>query len=426
MTSETVPHLRVVTRALNAVPDLLTYADPHDPLLWLRDGRGCVGIGEAARLTFSGPRRFADAAETWRNIVEAATVDDAVARPGSGLTALGAFAFDDASDAESVLIVPQKLVAFDGEIAWTTAVWHADETPQSVADVPAPDPDFTVDPGAWVGTEFTATEASLTAYLDGVSIAVQRIADRAADKIVLARQVEGSLDAGADLRVPLGRLASRYTDCWTFAVEGLIGASPETLIRSARGEVSARVLAGTRRRRSEDVDRDAAERDELLASAKEQQEHAFAVQSVVTALSPYVRDLEASPDPFALELPNVWHLATDLQAQLTGQSVSLVLAGALHPTAAVAGTPTDAAVASIAELEPFDRGRYSGAVGWIDASGDGEWAIALRCAQLAPPAGGKRAVVASAGGGIVAGSDPEHELGETVSKLRPIAEAFAS
>src|SRR5690606_2383163 len=128
-------------------------------------------------------------------------------------------------------------------IAWTTAVWHADETPQSVADVPAPDPDVTVDPGAWVGTEFTATEASLTAYLDGVSIAVQRIADRAADKIVLARQVEGSLDAGADLRVPLGRLASRYTDCWTFAVEGLIGASPETLIRSARGEVSARVLA---------------------------------------------------------------------------------------------------------------------------------------------------------------------------------------
>lgn len=138
-----------------------------------------------------------------------------------------------------------------------------------------------------------------------------------------------------------------------------------------------------------------------------------------------MRGLEVSATPFALELPNVWHLATDLRAGLGEQSASLELAGALHPTAAVAGTPTRAAVAAIAELEPFDRGRYSGAVGWIDASGDGEWAIALRCAQVGPAQGGRRAVVASAGGGIVAGSDPEHELGETVSKFRPVTEAFA-
>jgi menaquinone-specific isochorismate synthase len=149
------------------------------------------------------------------------------------------------------------------------------------------------------------------------------------------------------------------------------------------------------------------------------------VQSVVTALAPHVKELRTSEEPFALELPNVWHLATDLDAAPGDGGSSLELVEALHPTAAVAGTPTRSAVEAIARIEPFDRERYAGATGWIDAAGDGEWVIALRGAQLGSVLEGRRRVTAYAGGGIVAGSDPQHELRETVSKFRPIAEALA-
>ncbi|QZY53231.1 isochorismate synthase [Leucobacter tenebrionis] len=433
MTNEPeVPRLRAVTRSLAEPLDLLSLADPRHPMLWHRDDRGLVGVGEVLRLSFRGPHRFRDAAEHWRRIAEAAEIDDPVRMPGTGLVALGTFAFDDRSAAESVLIVPRTIVARHRGISWVTEISPLDEAP---ADPSAPAP---AEPGRWLGTAFEphdpaqggtgAARGSVEAYISGVREAGRRITRGEAEKIVLSRQVEGRIDADADLRVPLRRLAEHYLDCWTFAVDGLVGASPETLIRSTGGAVSARVLAGTRARHPEDPQRDARARAELLTSAKEQHEHAFAVQSVVTALSPHVRDLSTSEEPFPLRLPNVWHLATDLGAALDERSSAIELVGALHPTAAVAGTPTSAAVAFIAELEPFDRGRYSGAVGWIDAAGDGEWVIALRCAQLedAEDGSGSRAVIASAGGGIVAGSDPEHELGETVSKLRPITEAFAA
>lgn len=434
-----VPRLRAITRALEAAPDLVSLADPERPLLWHRDDRGCVGVGETLRLSFGGQTRFRDAAEQWRRIAASAEIDDPVRLPGTGLVALGAFAFADRSASESVLIVPRVLVARHRSAWWITEISLADDD----AAIPPALPDARPR-GAWAGTSFTALpaatsgaavpdpdpdspEGSVDAYLGGVREAVRRISLGEAEKIVLARQVEGRIPAGADLRVPLRRLAERYLDCWTFAVDGLVGASPETLIRSTGGAVSARVLAGTRGRHPEDARRDARARDELLTSAKEQHEHAFAVQSVVTALSPHVSELRTSEEPFTLQLPNVWHLATDLGASLGERSSALELVGALHPTAAVAGTPTSAAVSAIDELEPFDRGRYSGAVGWIDAAGDGEWVIALRCAQLGPvdPETRERPVVASAGGGILAGSDPEHELRETVSKLRPVTEAFA-
>ncbi|GAB2570437.1 chorismate-binding protein [Leucobacter ruminantium] len=421
-----VPRLRATTRALEEAPDLVALADPDEPLLWLRGDRGCVGIGEALRLTFSGPNRFGDAAARWREIAAEAEIDDPVDLPGTGLVALGAFAFAADSSVESVLIVPRLLVARHRGSAWITEVRVLGDDSERDPSPSIPQPQQSP-MRAWPGTAFEPDTASVDAYLKGVRAAGERIGRGDVEKVVLARQVRGELPRGADLRTPLRRLADRYLDCWTFAVDGLIGASPETLIRSTGGAVSARVLAGTRARHAEDSARDARARDELLTSAKEQHEHAFAVQSVVTALSPHVRELRTSEDPFPLRLPNVWHLATDLGAALDERSSAIELVGALHPTAAVAGTPTSAAVELISELEPFDRGRYSGAVGWIDAAGDGEWVIALRCAQLgAPdPATGARAITASAGGGIVDGSDPAHELGETVSKLRPITEAFA-
>lgn len=419
-----VPSLRAVTRPLAEIPDLLGFADPAEPLVWTRGDRGCVGIGEALRLTFSGPDRFERAAAAWRGIAAAAEIDDPVRMPGSGLVALGSFAFADSSSARSVLIVPRLVIARHRGLAWITEITEASAVaPDRDPELPRSRP-----VGAWSGTELdvSATGPDTEAYFAGVREAVRRIDAGALEKVVLARQARAALRSDDDLRVPLRRLADRYEDCWTFAVDGLVGASPETLIRSTDGAVSARVLAGTRARVPQDPSADARVRDELLTSAKDQHEHAFAVQSVVTALAPHVRSLHTSEEPFALRLPNVWHLATDLGAGLDDANGSLELVGALHPTAAVAGTPTATAIETIAELEPFDRGRYSGAVGWIDAAGDGEWVIALRCAQIGPVIDGDRALTATAGGGIVAGSDPGHEFAETVSKFRPVTEAFSA
>jgi menaquinone-specific isochorismate synthase len=426
--SGSAPRLFAVSRPLEEVPSaeqLLGYADPRDPLVWMRGDRGCVGVGEVLRLGFEGPDRFADAAAAWRGIAERATVDDAVGRPGTGLLAFGSFAFADDSTARSSLVVPRFIVARHLGTAWLTEI--STEPPAGDPALPA-----VVGAGSWRGVELPV-EAPDPGYLAGVAEATARIERGGVEKVVLARRVEGRIAADDDLRVPVGRLAQRYEDCWTFAVDGMVGASPETLVRRTEGVVSARVLAGTRGRKA-DPAADARARDELLANAKEQHEHAFAVQSVVTALGPHVSDLECGESPFALELPNVWHLATDLTAVPSRGASSLELVEALHPTAAVAGTPTRVAVAAIAELEPFDRERYAGAVGWIDAAGDGEWVIALRCAQVGearPPAGGAagdgrfRAVTAYAGGGILADSDPQREFGETVSKFRPVAEAFS-
>lgn len=418
--------LHSVTRPLDHLPslsELLAYADPLDPLVWTRGDRGAVGVGRVLRLAFSGPDRFADAARAWSTLVAGAVVDDPVRMPGTGLLAFGAFAFDDetveAGGPESVLVVPRFLVARHRDTAWIT----------EISDGPLdhePRPPQPTDVRSWAGTRLPTGETD-EGYLAGVREATARIERREVEKVVLARRLHGRIAGEDDLRVPLRRLAERYDDCWTYAVDGMVGASPETLVRQTDGAISARVLAGTRGRKPDDAAADARARDDLLRSTKEQHEHAFAVQSVVTALSPHVRELHTSEEPFALALPNVWHLATELGAVPASGSSSLELAAALHPTAAVAGTPTAAAVAAIAELEPEGRGRYAGPIGWIDADGEGEWVIALRCAQVeqAAPGGGERAMTAYAGGGIVAGSDPAHEFGETVSKFAPIAEAFA-
>lgn len=416
MTTGTLPHLFAVTRPLAPVPDLFSYADPFTPLLWTRGDRGCIGIGETLRLEFSGEHRFTEAAEAWRRIAARSEVKNDVSLPGAGLIAFGTFAFDDRSEAQSVLVVPHLVISRHDGQAFLTEISTQPITSQPT--LPAPR-----EVGNWQGTEL-ATRATDEAYLAGVRGATALIEQGQIEKVVMSRRVQAAFDASDDLRVPLSRLAERYTDCWTYAVDGMIGASPETLIRQIDGVITARVLAGTRGRKT-DAAADEREREELLANKKEHHEHAFAVQSVVTALSPHVQHLETSESPFALKLPNVWHLATDLRAVPADGGSSLELTGALQPTAAVAGTPTSAAIQAIHHLEPFDRERYAGATGWIDAHGDGEWVIALRGAQVREAEAGKRAVTAYAGGGIVAGSDPAHEMRETVSKFRPIAEALA-
>jgi menaquinone-specific isochorismate synthase len=249
-----------------------------------------------------------------------------------------------------------------------------------------------------------------------VATAVGRIDAGDLAKVVLARDLLVSADVPLDPRRLLGRLADRFPDCWTFAVDGLLGATPELLLRKTGRRLSARVLAGTAPRGAgAEDDRLAAA---LLGSAKDRAEHALAVDSLVDALAPYCSALDVPQAPELLTLANVRHLASDVTGTqraggFRGRASFLELVGAVHPTAAVCGTPTAAAASVIAELEGMDRGRYAGPVGWLDARGDGEFGLALRCAELV----GDDSARLFAGCGIVAGSEPTAELAETQSKF---------
>ncbi len=400
-----LPALAATTTLTPDPGSLIAFLSPGNPLAFLRDGDGIIGIGEALRLDFSGPTRIVDAAAAWRRLVAASTVADAVQLPGSGLVAFGSFAFADASAAVSMLIVPAVIVGRRDGVSWVTRV---SEAPIDIAPVGLP-----------FATSFAPGDMSPKAYAAAVAIAVHRISAGAASKVVLARDLVGEIPVGADLRLPISRLSAAYPDTFTFALDGLIGSSPETLVRVAGSTVTARVLAGTAPR-GDDAAADADAESAIANSPKDRAEHAFARASVISALESHASGVSASAPPFPLALPNLWHLASDITGTLTDGSSSLDLVAVLHPTAAVAGAPTDAALAMISELEPFDRGRYAGPVGWVGANGDGEWAVALRCAQVEGTT-----VLALAGAGIVADSDPARELAETTLKFQPIVAAFA-
>ena len=411
------PALYVSTVAIDDPGSLVGRLGPDMQLLWLRRGEGFVGLGTALRWEFDGASRMTDAAAAWRRLAASATVSDEVGLPGTGLVALGAFAFSDSSAAPSVMIVPEIVIGRRGGLAWMTRIGLAPVGPTSASQGGAPAKPTHAEPTA---IRFEPGELAPDAYLEAVRGAVARIRGREFEKVVLARDLVGRLPDGRGIGRALDALAAGYPDCWTFAIDGFFGSSPETLVKVEDGIVSARVLAGSGARGT-DAGRDLEASVALATSAKDQDEHEYAVQSVLAALRPHSPGVRASDVPFTLRLPNLWHLASDVEGTLADDSGSLDLVDALHPTAAVAGTPTPDAVAAIEELEPFDRGRYAGPVGWIGADGDGEWAIGLRCAQVEP--GG--VVRAFAGAGIVADSIPEHELAETAMKFRPIIEAFA-
>ena len=415
--TRTIPRLRVETNPVDDLKMLLPRVDPQHPLIWMRKGQGIAGVGEALRLEFSGANRMLDACAAWKEVAEASAVIDPLGVPGTGLVAFGSFAFADDSAAASVLIVPKLVLGKRDGKYWVTRI---------VAEGASGGPD---DPGAALpaarplGSEYRLSllpgAMNADAFRASVDAAVARIADQQLSKVVLARDLVGHLPAGSDLRRPLTDLALGYPDCWTYAVDGFVGSSPETLVSVSHGHVSARVLAGTTSRGS-DAEADHDKAVALATSAKDLDEHGFAVTSVVNALAPHSRNLITSEIPFTLKLPNLWHLASDVVGTLSDGSTSLDLIAALHPTAAVAGTPRAEALSLISELEPFDRGRYAGPVGWVGADGDGEWAVALRSAQVDESGD----ITAYAGCGIVADSDAEREYLETKMKFRPIVEAF--
>jgi len=335
-----------------------------------------------------------------------------VRRRGSGLVAFGSFTFDDASDG-SVLIVPRAILGRDGTgNAWLTTITPDGETPWQPAPFDPPEPPDIV---SWHDGALSAPE-----WEQAVDEAVRRIKHSSSlRKVVLARDLYATANRPIDARVLLDRLAGRYPGCYTFACDGLVGATPELLISRDGWRVSSLVLAGTTPRGAT-PDEDSSLAAALLGSAKENEEHQYAAASLQNALDPLCQAMYVAPHPALIRLPNLQHLGTRVRGTLISTDRSaLGLAAAVHPTAAVGGTPTDAAVELIRELESMDRERYAGPVGWVDADGNGEWGIALRCAQLDGP----RARLV-AGCGIVAGSDPAAELAETITKFRPMRTAL--
>lgn len=396
---------------------LLSLLPREHPLAWVRRGEGLVGWGRVLTLRtgLTGGDRFAEAEGAWRELVSRAVVRDEIGLPGTGPVAFGSFAFSPSSGAGGVLVVPEVVVGHRDGQWWLTAA--------RVGSVPAPPPLPDVEPVTRHG-EVSFADGALSApqWQQAVAHAIRLIGAGEVDKVVLARDLEALAERPVDVRRLLGRLAARYPGCWTFSVEGLVGSTPEMLVRRDKGMVTSRVLAGTIRRTGDDA-RDLALAASLARSSKDLEEHEYAVRSVAEALAPHCTSMNVPEAPFVLHLANVMHLATDVTGVLSDQVSALGLAAALHPSAAVCGTPTDAAADLIGRVEGMDRDRYAGPVGWMDADGDGEWGIALRCARLddADP----RRLRLFAGCGIVAGSVPETELAEAGAKLVPMRDALA-
>jgi len=406
--------LTVRTVEVDDPGDLLPRLPDPGGTAWLRHGEGMVGWGEAARVEAgTGGDRFARAGAALDALLGRAEVVDDVGIAGTGPIAFGSFTFD-ARSRRSVLIIPRVVLGRRDGRAWLTVVgdeppdgWRAD----AVEALPRPG-----------RIRYAGASIPELRWIEAVAATVRELrrGEGALEKVVLARDVLVWAEAPLDLRALAHRLAERFPSCYTFLCDGLVGATPELLVRRAGPLVESVVLAGSAARGADDAE-DARLGGALLRSEKDLAEHRPAVASVSDVLAPRCAALAVDAAPSLLRLDNVQHLATAVTGTLAQPASALDLAAALHPTAAVCGTPRGAALERIRALEGMDRARYSGPVGWVDARGDGEWGIALRCAEV----DGRRARL-FAGAGIVAGSLPEAELEETRLKLRAMQSALES
>ena len=401
--------LRAVSRPLPAAVDLVAAVPvPTGTLSFVQDGQGLVGWGEHARLTARGPGAAAQIQQWFDAVVAELAVTDEVSLPGSGPIAFVSLGFDDRD--ESVAVIPAVVLGMRNGIAFSTVIGDPGLTDQVEVGTPGR---VTYSDGTLSVAGFTSAVAAAAARIRagvGSSDVLQ--------KVVLAHDLEATTEHDIDERHLLRQLSAAYPSCWTYSVDGLVGASPEMLMRRVDGAITSRVLAGTRWAEHAG-DQVAAE---LMVSGKDLSEHSFAVDSVAAVLRGVVSELDVPAGPHPLPLANLTHLATDITGRLTAEGPSaLELAAMLHPTAAVGGTPSALALALIRELEPAPRGRYAAPVGWLAASGDGEFAIALRCASV-----DGRHVRMIAGCGIVADSDPGTEAREAQVKMIPIRDALES
>ena len=408
--------LTVTTTLLADQRPLLALAPERpDTIAWLRHGEGFVAWGEALVLDpDDAPNRFANADALLRDATADATIRDSVGVPGGGLLAFGSFTFADV--AGSKLRIPRVIVGRRSDVTWLTVIDNGDGQPYE-----PPVKASVLRPAAPAHkSRFAGSTNPDVPWLDAVAHARDAIVAGTLDKVVLARDYAvWSYEPFSPLAVA-SRLSATFANCYTFIFDGLVGATPELLLRQTGRTITSQVLAGTVGR-SEDEARDQAFTTQLLDSVKDRDEHAFAVTSVAEILARYAADLDVPTQPEVLKLANVQHLATTLTGTLNAPVRILELVGALHPSAAVGGTPRDAALAFINAHEGMPRGRYAAPVGYVTADGDGEFGIALRCAELS----GARARL-FAGVGIVAESLPEAELAETHLKLLAMQRALGS
>ena len=381
--------------------DLVAFAGA-DGVVWEHEGVSLAGRGTATRLR---------AALVDDGLAAVEVDEDEVDAPGTGAVAIGALPFTP--DGRASLVVPARVIgrAADGGV-WQTTIG----APGTASDRWAPLGPTTT-PRSPSGFRLTAVPTHAT-WCAAVAEAVARIEAGELEKVVLARAVE--VEADSPLVVPdiLLRLRVLFPSCMVFSVDGFVGASPELLVARLGLDVRAQPLAGTVAR-SGDPATDARLARALLASSKDRHEHGLVVDAVASALRPVCDRLDVPATPAIVPLRNVAHLGTTIQGRLAAPAPSaLALACRLHPTPAVAGTPTVAALALLARLEGSTRGRYAGPVGWVDADGNGEWAVGIRSAEVH----GNRARLMS-GNGIVAGSDPDDELAETQLKLQALLAA---
>jgi len=378
---------------------------------FIRRDEGFVALGEVARFETD----FATAADVWWDEIRQ-QIDHDSELPGvagTGPLAVGTFTFDpDRSRRSSVLTVPRTIIGRRGGQAWITMM-----EPRGPITLPPPGEPLV----APVDVQLRGGSLSEAAWADVVAGVIERIRDAKVHKVVLARDLLARAAAPLDLRHLYRQLLHRYDMTWCYLVDGAIGATPELLVRRMGGLVTSRVLAGTISADPEHTDT-LSKAAELARSEKDISEHAFAVDSVAKALGPYCQAMNVPEIPSVIPLPNVLHLATDVTGVASPEVSSLALAGALHPSAAVCGTPTHLALDIINEVEGLDRGRYAGPVGWMDLQGDGEWGIALRGGHVLPER--PEEIRLFAGAGIVADSRPDAELAETNAKLIPMLQAL--
>jgi len=405
-----------------------------------REATALATLGVAVALEAAGEGRFASIAAQWRDLVSAGACDDPPEARGAGPVAVGGFAFAPDGGtaphwspfAPGSLHVPEvALHRLGDEVRLTlAAVVAPDDRPEALLErlerraanlrehaLPLLDPD----PAQRVRVVSAMPPEH---YEEAVARAAERIASRALDKVVLAREVQVHAGAVHDAAAVLGVLREGFPQCHVFAVgrgaSTFLAASPELLVRREGLRAGTLALAGSTRR-SADPAVDDHLGEQLLRSEKNREEQAIVVRRIVRSLEPLSVWVTAPEEPVLARIANIQHLATPIRAQLARPVGVVELAGLLHPTPAVGGEPPDAALPLIPALEGLDRGWYAGPVGWTDSAEDGDFCVALRCALLT---GGVARCYA--GVGVVRDSDPAAELAETEVKLQALLPALAA
>ena len=377
---------------------------------WIKNNEGFVAFGIYKSHEVRGKKRFHDASLWWKNELTQLEIHNNVHGSGTGPIIFTSFSFDE--EEPSLLVIPQVVIVVRNGKSWIT--WIGDKQPSLTKAVHP----SALGPITWAPGSLTDEQ-----WCERIQRSVDRIKLGELDKVVLARDIVATTSTPIDPLSLVHELDFGYPSTWVYSVGDLVGATPELLVRLSKTLVTSRVLAGTIRR-SGDEERDLALAASLAKSSKDLEEHEYAVRSVADALAPYASSTNVPESPYVLHLPNVMHLATDVTGVINESPANVdifTLSSALHPSAAVCGTPTEKAEDLIKEYESMNRGRYAGPVGWVDARGDGEIGIALRCGQLSED---HKSIRLFAGCGIVAGSDPIQELAESQAKLLPIRSAL--